>query len=157
MKRRDNLRTHVEDQHFRDVFSYPCPDCPMILGSKKLFYNHKHSAHKNLKIIINWMTNIIFTNAWFYLRAQKSSLLLFKVKSTPPKILTNLWCGMRPVSGVVACAVSLVPCACRRDVRNHVESIHFPGSFTYTCPLCEAVMTTKKALAVHKQKVHRNS
>ena len=50
MKRRDNLRTHVEDQHFRDLFSYPCPDCPMILGSKKTFYNHKQYAHKKCDV-----------------------------------------------------------------------------------------------------------
>ena len=50
MRRRDNLRTHVEDQHFRDLFSYPCPDCPMILGSKTKLYNHKKSAHKKCDV-----------------------------------------------------------------------------------------------------------
>jgi len=43
----------------------------------------------------------------------------------------------------------------RRDVRNHVESLHFPDSFSYTCDLCGKVMKTKKALNNHKYTKHR--
>ena len=43
----------------------------------------------------------------------------------------------------------------RRDVRNHVESRHFPDAFTYTCELCSRVMKTKKALNNHKYTKHR--
>jgi len=43
----------------------------------------------------------------------------------------------------------------RRDVRNHVESLHFPNTFTYTCELCHKEMKTKKALNNHKYTKHK--
>ena len=43
----------------------------------------------------------------------------------------------------------------RRDVRNHVESFHFPNLFTYNCPICGMQMKTKKALNGHKYTYHR--
>lgn len=40
-------------------------------------------------------------------------------------------------------------------VRNHLESIHFPGYFQYTCSACSQVFSTKTKLNNHKQKFHR--
>jgi len=37
-------------------------------------------------------------------------------------------------------------------VRNHLESIHFPGVFSYSCDLCNRQFTGRNALAVHKSK-----
>ncbi|XP_023339280.1 protein tramtrack, beta isoform isoform X7 [Eurytemora carolleeae] len=37
-------------------------------------------------------------------------------------------------------------------VRNHVESKHFPGRFTYTCPVCSQSFDTKTKLNNHKKK-----
>ena len=37
-------------------------------------------------------------------------------------------------------------------VRNHVESIHFPHTFTYNCPVCGKDFGTKKAFLNHKKK-----
>ena len=42
------------------------------------------------------------------------------------------------------------------DVRNHVESKHFPNSFSYPCPDCGDVLGTRKALERHKQRIHSN-
>ena len=39
------------------------------------------------------------------------------------------------------------------NVLNHVESQHFPGTFTYKCDFCEKTYQSKNALSVH---VHRN-
>jgi hypothetical protein len=33
--------------------------------------------------------------------------------------------------------------------RNHVESKHFPGAFSYSCPVCARVLESKKALENH--------
>jgi len=41
-------------------------------------------------------------------------------------------------------------------VRNHVESIHFPGVFSYSCNLCNREFQGRNALAVHKSAVHSN-
>jgi len=42
----------------------------------------------------------------------------------------------------------------KADVRNHIESKHFPNSFTYNCHLCSYVVGTNKALSRHVQNVH---
>jgi len=38
------------------------------------------------------------------------------------------------------------------NVRNHIESKHFPNSFTYNCPKCQIMKNTKKALEIHVRK-----
>ena len=37
-------------------------------------------------------------------------------------------------------------------VRNHIEAIHFPNIFTYSCPICTTQFNTKNALYNHKAK-----
>jgi len=40
----------------------------------------------------------------------------------------------------------------RADVRDHIESRHFPGTFSYNCLQCNQTLPTNKALKRHKQK-----
>ena len=42
----------------------------------------------------------------------------------------------------------------RTEVRNHVESIHFPDSFCYQCNTCVKDFRSKNALKVHNATVH---
>ena len=42
------------------------------------------------------------------------------------------------------------------DLRDHIESKHFPNAFSYTCQECGMVMNTNKAYKNHKFKKHRN-
>ena len=44
----------------------------------------------------------------------------------------------------------------RVHVLNHVESVHFPGSFKYQCDYCPKVLNTKNAKNVHMSKFHKN-
>ena len=44
----------------------------------------------------------------------------------------------------------------RADVRNHVENIHFPGIFEYSCKLCNTIHKSKTALVNHKALRHKN-
>jgi len=39
-------------------------------------------------------------------------------------------------------------------VRNHIESIHFPGVFTYSCEFCQKDFQGRNALAVHNSEKH---
>jgi len=39
-------------------------------------------------------------------------------------------------------------------VRNHIESIHFPGVFTYSCEICKKDFLGRNALAVHNSEKH---
>ncbi len=45
----------------------------------------------------------------------------------------------------------------RRDMRNHVESVHFPNMFTYECALCAVKLSSRKALDNHKYRHHRST
>jgi hypothetical protein len=45
--------------------------------------------------------------------------------------------------------------ASRRDVRNHVESVHFPHMFTYECAVCGIKLSSRKSLDNHKYRHHR--
>lgn len=39
-------------------------------------------------------------------------------------------------------------------VRNHLEAIHFPGLFIYTCNICEKTLKGRNALNIHKSTMH---
>ena len=39
-------------------------------------------------------------------------------------------------------------------LKEHIESKHFPNSFSYQCPECSHVVGTKKALKRHRQNRH---
>jgi len=41
------------------------------------------------------------------------------------------------------------------NVRNHVESKHFPNLFSYQCNQCDMTLGTQKALDVHRQRNHK--
>ena len=41
------------------------------------------------------------------------------------------------------------------NVRNHVESVHFPGHFSYKCDGCGKTFKSKNALCVHVTKMHK--
>ena len=43
----------------------------------------------------------------------------------------------------------------RGNMRKHVENIHFPGTFTYPCNVCNKVFNTRNNLNHHKSKYHR--
>ena len=45
--------------------------------------------------------------------------------------------------------------ALRSNVLNHVESVHFPGSFLYTCHLCDKQFTSKNSRNVHVFRNHK--
>jgi len=42
-------------------------------------------------------------------------------------------------------------------VKNHLEGVHFPGVFVYSCDKCTKTFTGRNALGVHQSKVHRNA
>ena len=39
-------------------------------------------------------------------------------------------------------------------VKNHLEAIHFPGIFVYSCDLCGKTFSGKNAFGVHKSQIH---
>ena len=39
-------------------------------------------------------------------------------------------------------------------VKNHLEAIHFPGVYVYSCDLCDKTFNGRNAFGVHKTTVH---
>ena len=52
------------------------------------------------------------------------------------------------------CKICGKPGLNRRDIRNHVESLHFPDMFAYQCKICNMTMKSRKALDNHKYRKH---
>ena len=44
----------------------------------------------------------------------------------------------------------------RTNVRNHVESKHFPNMFSYACELCGQAFPSKNNVQLHRSRVHKN-
>ena len=40
------------------------------------------------------------------------------------------------------------------SVKDHLEAIHFPGQFIYSCNMCERTFNGKNLLSVHKSRKH---
>lgn len=58
--------------------------------------------------------------------------------------------------GLFYCTLCEKTAATRRDVRNHVESIHYPNAFVYHCQFCGKTLKTKKARDWHMSKNHKD-
>ena len=58
--------------------------------------------------------------------------------------------------GLFFCTICHKTAATRRDVRNHVESIHYPDAFVYKCQFCGETMKTKRARDWHMSKNHKD-
>ena len=41
------------------------------------------------------------------------------------------------------------------NARNHIESVHFPGHFSYNCDHCEKTFKSKNALCTHVSLMHK--
>ena len=62
-----------------------------------------------------------------------------------------------PLLGHFQCALCCKRFAGRVAVRNHVESIHFPGMFAYDCALCGKTLTSQSAMNYHLSTRHKKT
>ena len=58
-------------------------------------------------------------------------------------------------TGGFTCLLCAKFCANRRDGKNHLEAIHFPDSFSYTCRFCYKQHNSKNTLDVHISRHHK--
>ena len=54
------------------------------------------------------------------------------------------------------CTICNKQCAQKSNMLRHIESIHFPNTFTYTCEYCNATLPTRKKKEHHLAKFHRD-
>jgi len=60
-------------------------------------------------------------------------------------------------SGILSCSLcSHFSHRSRANVRNHIESKHFPNTFVYTCPTCAKECPSHQSLLKHKSLFHKN-
>ena len=48
---KSNLKKHIESKHFPNLFSYQCPECPHVVGTKKALDRHKERIHPKSKFV----------------------------------------------------------------------------------------------------------
>ena len=60
-----------------------------------------------------------------------------------------------PVKGYQCSICEKYKSPARVNVRNHVESVHFPNTFSYPCALCDKSFPTKQSVQTHKSRTHK--
>ena len=53
------------------------------------------------------------------------------------------------------CSICGKTTAQKANLSKHIENIHFPGSFSYNCSLCDQTFSNKNSYYKHKNKYHR--
>ena len=61
------------------------------------------------------------------------------------------------VDGILSCGLCNAQAGRKRDIRNHIESKHFPNSFSYQCQYCNTTVGTNKALSRHVERFHKQN
>ena len=65
--------------------------------------------------------------------------------------------AQQPASGLYLCSICQnFSHKGRIQLRNHVESVHFKGVFSYPCTKCYKVVDSKKALENHMYRYHKS-
>ena len=64
--------------------------------------------------------------------------------------------GIDPAGSGYYCTICNKPFAKKGQLRNHLQSIHFPDSFSYACSYCTAVFNTRNKLYIHKHALHKS-
>ena len=124
------VNNHVESKHFPNTFNYSCSYCNKIFGTNKAFV-----CHKNTTSISPKFKNCLGT--------------IHSPEDFEQYIIRNNG------QGRIGCQLCQHTVLNFTDMRNHVESIHFPNTFSYKCPFCDQAFGTNKAFKVHKQRSHK--
>ena len=81
--------------------------------------------------------------------------ILGAMLSDPEQLMEYV--ARNPVSGKYCCVMcNNFSHMSKSNVRNHVESIHFPDTFSYSCSLCTSIFKTRQELYRHRSQNHRN-
>ena len=95
-----------------------------------------------VKNLVAEMCCILYKNSFFFLGAC-SDLTEFIMKNETTRLSCCTLCPFQ----------SKIPA----KVKNHLEAIHFPGLFLYSCSLCTKTFKGRNALGVHMSTVHNNA
>ena len=124
-----DIKRHIESIHFPNTFTYTCPFCSKQLGSNNAYLVHKK------KCIHKYWNKCVFLGA-----------------ITKPEDFEQF--AIKNGSSSFSCSICSSHSSQLRDMKRHIESIHFPNTFTYSCTFCEKVFGTQNAYLNHK-KIHK--
>ena len=127
------VRNHVEAKHFPNTFTYNCHLCDKVFGTKGAYSKHNQRYHKD---------KLVVTNVWYLLG-----------QITCPEDFQKFI--HRDQNGKYGCTLCSHNVSSLKDVKNHVESKHFPNTFSYSCPLCDKIFGTNSAYTTHKVRYHK--
>ena len=65
------------------------------------------------------------------------------------------YCTRDPVTMRYTCSICFRALTRKEKLFNHLETFHFPDSFSYNCTFCTEVFNTRERLSNHRKK-HRN-
>ena len=139
-----HLREHLEAAHAHLSPGYQCQLCAQEFKSHNSWKVHMKKYHWEMR----------FRPVTVFLSSQSREALTTCVAGNDRSILLKYVERELLVEGsLFKCTLCGKSGAQKNNVVNHVENIHFPGTFQYICPVCNKPMITKKALDNH---IHRN-
>ena len=157
-KSRANVRNHVESKHFPKHFVYTCQTCGHNCPSHQSLLKHKSMFHKNLPCY--WSCWIHFMRSHSLSWCTTIATLLGGAawgdsgSADPTKLYEYV--GYDAESGKHICLkCSNFSHKSRSNARNHVEAVHFPALFTYSCQVCGQETGSKNALNIHMTRFHK--
>jgi hypothetical protein len=59
--------------------------------------------------------------------------------------------------GAVRCTLCNKTSSTRSNLKKHIENIHFPNTYTYTCRYCGDTFSTRNTHYIHVHRVHNKN
>ena len=112
-------------------------------------------------VIHTRLINLVTTDSWFGIVLSKN--VLIKITSVTAIVVCFLGAvvanpedfekfAVKNGRGSFSCSLCTKHAVQLTDIKRHIESIHFPNTFTYTCPYCSKQLGSNNAYLVHKKK-----
>ena len=121
--------------------------CPKVRNDDK--ESGTSFFYQSLKIML-FKVSFAVSNSYFYYG--KFSNVLGPDRSVLLKYIHRNDNGQESLFTCSLCGKSN---AQKNNMMIHVESVHFPGMFAYSCKYCPKVLNTKKALYGHVNNYHK--
>eukprot|EP00092_Neocalanus_flemingeri_P105259 GFUD01134876.1.p1 GENE.GFUD01134876.1~~GFUD01134876.1.p1 ORF type:complete len:105 (+),score=13.50 GFUD01134876.1:100-414(+) len=104
------------------------------------------------------MLRTVYMYTYVTVTEWRSQLINFKfdITGTGSKMFLNYVEKSEESSGW-KCTVCGKESAQKQNLVKHVESVHFPGLFSYECKFCEKTFKAKNSLYFHVSSTHKNN
>ena len=140
-------KAHMEAKHFPSSTGYTCQCCNRWFKTKNALCIHMSREHRDR--LWKW-------TLWIDSPGNALNQPLHAGTLSSPEELLNFCEKEEGGRGWWTCSLCYqFAHRSRQNVRNHVESKHYPNAFQYSCPYCDKVCFTMRAMEVHKSSTHR--